>query len=180
MSETPSLSAANTTLRPSASRHGACVSSSGTGTFFFSLPSSAEIRKKLRPLPVRPKKPTLSPLGSKPSVRPATNSLLIARLSQSLSKPLVRFWITLPSRVEISTTSASPSERFAVTTAAISPEGLGAKANACVKFVFSGFGERSRPKSSGRWRSRNGLKRSFSHLSKEASNSSGVVRNACL
>ena len=97
MSETPSLSAANSTLRPSGSRQGACGSSSGTGTFFMTLPSRAETRKKLRRLPVRPKKATLSPLGSKASVRPATNSLLIARLSQSLSKPPVRFSITSPS-----------------------------------------------------------------------------------
>ncbi len=65
-------------------------------------------------------------------------------------------------------------------TAAISPEGLGANPKAWVKFVFSGSGERSRPKSSGRCLSRYGLKRSFSHLSKPASNSSGVVRKACL
>ncbi len=131
-------------------------------------------------MPVRPKKPTWSPRGSKATERPATNSLLMAKLSQAVSKPPVRFWITVPSFTETSTTSASPSERFAVMTAAISPEGLGAKPKAWVKLVFSGFGERSRPKSSGRCRSRKGLKRSFSHLSKAASNSSGVVRKACL
>ena len=140
----------------------------------------AETRNRLRPFPVRPKKATVSPRGSKASERPPTNSLLMEKLSHARSKPPVRFWITAPSLVETSTTSASPSERFAVMTAAISPEGLGAKPKAWVKLVFSGFGERSRPKSSGRCLSRNGLKRSFSHLSKAASNSSGVVRKACL
>ncbi len=40
--------------------------------------------------------------------------------------------ITEPSRAESSTMSASPSERFAVTAATISPEGLGAKAKTWV------------------------------------------------
>ncbi len=113
-------------------------------------------------------------------MRPAVNSLLIVRFSQALSKPPVRFLTIVPSLVETSTTSASPSLRLAVMIAAISPEGLGAKAKTWVKLVLSGSGERSRPKSSGRWRSRKGLKRSFSHLSKAASNSCGVVRKACL
>ena len=150
MSETPSLSAAKSTVRPSGRRQGAWASSSGTCTFFRTLPSSAETRKKLRPLPGAAEEARrCRRWGSKASERPATNSLLMARLSQSVSKPPVRFWITAPSFTETSTTSASPSERFAVMTAAISPEGLGAKPKAWVKFVFSGSGERSRPKSSG-------------------------------
>ena len=154
MSETLSFRASKSTVRPSGRMHGACTSSSGTRTFLRIEPSSTESRKKLRPLPVRPKKPTSSPFGSKASERPATNSRLIEKLCHARSKPPVRFLMTFPSFVETSTTSASPSLRFAVTTAAISPEGDGAKANAWVKLVFSGSGERSRPKSSGRCLSR--------------------------
>ncbi len=58
MSETPSLSAANSTLRPSGRMHGACSSSSMIRTFFLTEPSRTETRKKLRRLPVRAKKPT--------------------------------------------------------------------------------------------------------------------------
>ena len=132
MSETPSRRAAKSTVFPSGRMQGPWTSSSAIFTFFLTLPSRTETRKKLRPLPVFPKKPTLSPLGSKASERPATKSLLMAKLSQALSKPLVRFEITAPSLTDTRTTSASPSDRLPVMTAAISPEGLGAKPKTCV------------------------------------------------
>ena len=53
--------------------------------------------------------------------------------------------MTLPSRAESRTRSASPSERLPVMAATTSPEGLAEKAKTCVNDVFSGLGERSLP-----------------------------------
>jgi hypothetical protein len=145
MSDTPSLSAASSAPFPSGSRHGDWGWSSSTGTRRTISPVSAEARYKLRFFPRRAKNPMMSPVGEKSMERPATNDSLMASPSYSPVNPLVRFLITLPSRAESRTMSASPSARLPVKAAMTSPDGLAEKAKTWVYGVFSWLGERSLP-----------------------------------
>jgi hypothetical protein len=132
MSETPSFRAEKRAWRPFGRRQGDCAWSSSRGILCRTWGFRTEATTRLRRFPVRPKKATVSPLGSKERERPATKLSLMERVSNSPESDFVRLLMTLPSFVESSTISASPSERFAVSAATSSPEGLGAKAKTWV------------------------------------------------
>src|SRR5262249_35767903 len=140
--------AENAIVRPSGEKQG----DSGSSTDFIGIRISIFLVRtfctmRLRSFSVLTKYASRSPFGDHDIQGISGRSPIWTIWSNpmSLSNPLVRFRTTDPSFDDSRTISISRSLRLMVYAAMRSPDGDGAIENAPTKFVFSGFGARSRP-----------------------------------